>query len=51
MTACSLLSVVLIGALLLPVVFTGALVFAILAAVAANRHELYRYPVNWRLVR
>ena len=50
-TACSLLSVILIGALLLPVVFTGALVFAILAAVAANRHELYRYPVNWRLVR
>ena len=49
--ACSVLAVVLIGAVLLPLVFIGALVLAVVAAVAANRHELYRYPVNWRLVR
>jgi uncharacterized protein len=41
----------LIGAILLPIVFIAALIFCILAAVAANRHELYRYPVNWRLVK
>jgi len=50
-SACGLLSVVVIGALLLPVVVIGAFVLAVLGAVAANRHELYRYPVNWRLVR
>lgn len=48
---CGVLSVVVIGALLLPVVVIGAFVLAVSGAVAANRHELYRYPVNWRLVR
>ena len=50
-SACGLLSVVVVGALLLPVVVIGAFVLAVLGAVAANRHEVYRYPVNWRLVR
>jgi uncharacterized Tic20 family protein len=49
--ASSFLMVLLIGFALLPVAFVASLVLAILAAVAANLHELYRYPVNWRLVR
>lgn len=48
---CSILITVLIGLILLPIVFIAALVFCILAALAANRHELYRYPVNWRLIK
>jgi uncharacterized Tic20 family protein len=48
---CSILISLLIGAILLPIVFIAALIFCILAAVAANRHELYRYPVNWRIVK
>lgn len=41
---------VLIGIVLLPVVLIGAFVLEIVAAVAANRGEWYRYPVNLRLV-
>jgi len=48
---CSILISLLIGAILLPIVFIAALIFCILAAVAANRHELYRYPVNWRIIK
>jgi uncharacterized Tic20 family protein len=48
---CSILIPLLIGAILLPIVFIAALIFCILAAVAANRHDLYRYPVNWRLIK
>ena len=29
----------------------GALVLCILAAIASNKGEVYRYPVNWRLVK
>lgn len=45
----SLLTVVLIGALLWPVVVVISLVFGILGGMAANRGEWYRYPfnVNW----
>jgi uncharacterized Tic20 family protein len=48
---CSLLVIALIGAVLLPVVFIGALIFCILAAVASNKGEFYRYPLNWRLIK
>nr|WP_157720582.1 DUF4870 domain-containing protein [Friedmanniella luteola] len=51
MSASALLTVLLIGFALLPVAFIASLVLAVLAAVAASRHELYRYPVNGRLVR
>jgi uncharacterized Tic20 family protein len=44
-----------IGALLtvplLGVVGIAALVLIIMAAVAANRGENYRYPLNWRVVK
>lgn len=45
-----LLILVLVGLLLLPLVLIGALVLEIMAAMAANRGEWYRYPINWRLV-
>jgi uncharacterized Tic20 family protein len=41
---------VLIGLLLLPIVFIGALVLEIMATMAANRGEWYRYPINIRFV-
>lgn len=39
-----------IGVVLLPVVWVLSVVFGIIAAVAVNRGEPYRYPVNLRLV-
>ncbi|GAA0929225.1 DUF4870 domain-containing protein [Nonomuraea longicatena] len=45
-----LLSIVLIGLLLLPIVFVFSLVFHIQAAVAANRGAAYRYPVSIRMI-
>lgn len=44
------LSLILIGLILLPVLFVLGIVFLILAAVAANKGEWYRYPVSIRLV-
>jgi uncharacterized Tic20 family protein len=41
----------IIGLVILPVAFIGALVLCIMAAIAANKGELYRYPVNWRLIK
>lgn len=41
---------VLVGFLLLPVLVVVNIVFPILAAVAANRGEWYRYPLTLRLV-
>lgn len=42
---------VLIGIVLIVVVGIGWLVLTIMAAVAANRGEDYRYPVNIRLIK
>jgi uncharacterized Tic20 family protein len=41
---------VLIGFLLLPVVLIGAFVLEVMASIAANRGEWYRFPVSLRLV-
>lgn len=41
---------VLIGFLLLPLLFLGNIIFPILAAVAANRGEYYRYPISLRII-
>ena len=38
-------------AILLPLIFIAALVLCIMAAIAANKGEAYRYPVNWRLIK
>ncbi|WP_084965036.1 DUF4870 domain-containing protein [Thermoactinospora rubra] len=41
---------VLIGFVMIFVVWIGALIFQIIAAMAANRGENYRYPINIRMV-
>lgn len=49
--ACLVLSVVIIGFLLLPVVGIAALVFTIIGGIKANNGESYRYPLTLRLVK
>ncbi len=44
------LMIVLIGFLTFAVIWVGALVLSIMATMAANRGEWYRYPVNIRMV-
>ena len=51
LVASAILGLVGIGVILYLVAAIGALVLCILAAMAANRHELYKYPVNWRLIK
>jgi len=46
-----LLILVFIGLILLPAVLIAWLVLSIMAGVAANRGEDYRYPLNLRLVK
>ena len=48
--ACMILSFVLIGALLMPLVWIASVVFMILAAVKSNNGVAYRYPVALRLI-
>jgi uncharacterized Tic20 family protein len=48
--AAIILSVIGIGLLLMPVVAVCSLVFSIMAAIAANNGQPYRYPVSLRLV-
>jgi len=47
----SILTVACIGAVLLPLFWLVAVVFGILAGVAANKGEAYRYPVCLRLIK
>ncbi len=49
--AAGVLSFVGIGLLLYPLIWIGNLVFCILAAMAANKGQAYRYPFNWRIVK
>ncbi|MGN8050134.1 DUF4870 domain-containing protein [Curtobacterium sp. 22159] len=46
-----LLTIVLIGALLLPVIGILTVVFGIMAAVAANRGQFYRYPLSIEFIK
>ena len=48
---CGLLTLVLIGFLLLPLVGLAWLVFTIIGAVKANGGEAYRYPFALRLIK
>ena len=34
-----------------PLVFIVALIFCIMATMAASRHEFYKYPVNMRFIK
>lgn len=45
------LTFVIIGFLLYPVLIIGNIIFCVLAGLAANKGEAYRYPVNIRLVK
>ncbi|MGW7479990.1 DUF4870 domain-containing protein [Nonomuraea muscovyensis] len=45
-----LLSIIIIGLFLLPIIWIVSLIFHIQAAIAANRGENYRYPISIRLV-
>jgi len=46
-----ILVAVVIGGILLPLIGIAALVLCILAAIAANKGDFYKYPVNWRLIK
>ncbi|GGL15136.1 hypothetical protein Sme01_16440 [Sphaerisporangium melleum] len=46
----AVLTLVIIGVLLMLIVWAGSLILMIMAAVAANRGENYRYPLNIRFV-
>ena len=45
-----ILFVIIVGFLLWAAVWVLSIVFGILAAVAVNRHEAYRYPLNIRII-
>ncbi|HET7562287.1 MAG TPA: DUF4870 domain-containing protein [Rhodanobacteraceae bacterium] len=49
--ACMILTVILIGAFLLPFVWLFNLIFCIIAAVAVNSKGSYRYPIALRLIK
>ena len=46
-----MLTVILIGALLFPVLIVVNLIFCIMGAIAASKGELYKYPFAIRLVK
>jgi uncharacterized Tic20 family protein len=48
---CGLLSVVIIGLILLPVLLVANLVFCIIGGIAASKGNQYRYPVALRLLK
>ena len=48
---CIVLMLVLIGFLLIWIVGILDLIFIVIAAIAANNGEAYRYPVNLRLIK
>ena len=48
---CVVLSAILIGAFLMPIVWLINLIFCILGGVASNKGESYRYPFALRLIK
>ena len=48
---CIVLSFVVIGAILLPIVWIVGIIFMIIGGIKANQGEDYRYPFNWRIVK
>lgn len=46
-----ILFIIIIGAILFFVVWLAAIIFGIMAAIAANKGEAYRYPVAIRLIK
>jgi len=50
-TVSAILMVAIIGFVLLPIVAIGGLVLMIMAAIAANKGQAYRYPLNIRFIK
>lgn len=48
---CMPLLLVIVGILLLPIICIFAIVMAIIACIAANKGEAYRYPLTIRLIK
>ena len=46
-----LLTIILVGFLILPVIGVIILIFSILAAVAANNGQLFKYPVSYEFIK
>lgn len=49
--ACGVLAIIVVGFLLLIAVYTLAIIFGILAAVAANNGQLYRFPISIEFIK
>jgi uncharacterized protein len=49
--ACSVLTLILIGMFLMPLVWLFNLIFCILAGIKANEGVAYRYPFTLRLIK
>ncbi len=49
--ACALLLIVLIGAFLMPVVGVVGFVLVVIASIRTSEGQLYRYPINFRLIK
>lgn len=48
---CMVLSVILIGAFLMPIVWLVNLIFCIIGGIKSNNGETYRYPFALRLIK
>lgn len=46
-----ILTVIVIGAILLPIIWIAGIVFMIIGGLAANKGEDYRYPFSLRIVK
>ena len=51
MIICIPLAFIVIGCVLLPIIYIGNLVLIIIASMAANRGETYRYPFAIRIIK
>lgn len=47
----TVLIIVLIGLLMMLAVWVGSVILMIMAAIAVNKGEAYRYPINIRLIK
>ncbi len=47
----AILMAVLIGFILFPLVYIAGLIFMVMAGIAANKGQAYRYPANLRLIK
>ena len=47
----SVTTIIGIGFLIFPLVWIFSLIFSIMGAIAANKGEAYRYPLNWRIIK